>query len=1396
MSLDFVEVIAQKNKKSGATVIYPDFMVCESTDLMVRGHDFYAIWNEDTHLWIKEEKMVKTLVDKELSALLRTFPDQEGVTVQWLKKYSTKKWSEFQAYVKSLPDFYHELDENVTFQNTEVKKEDYVSKRLPYAIKEGDIENYNKIISTLYSPENRQKIEWAIGSIVKGDSKKIQKFLVLYGEAGTGKSTILNIIQKLFEGYYAVFDAKALASANNVFALEAFKTNPLVAIQHDGDLSRIEDNTKLNSLVSHEYMLVNEKFKTSYQSKFNAFLFMGTNKPVKITDARSGILRRLIDVMPSGNTLPVEEYDKCFSHIDYELGAIAYHCLRVYEELGENYYKHYRPQRMMGATNDFFNFLDEMYDTLIEYDETGIGLTTLWSRYREWVNEANIPRSYSMMVFKEELRSYFEEFHRTYNGHKDVYRKLKREKFDENYIPPVVEKKDGNGEGSDGVEGDSGKSWLTFDQKESLLDELFKDCLAQYAPESENDHMQYWSNVKTTLKDLDTSKTHYVKLNDEHYITFDFDLKDENGEKSLEKNIEAASKYPKTYAELSNSGQAIHLEYYYPGDVRDLARKIDDDIEIKVFPSDKNSTLRRRVSLCNNLPIATITSGVPLKNKKKGDTVPYNEIGFQNEQHLLAVIRKGLKKEVHDDTTSSIDFINEMLNKAYESGMSYDVRKMRQPILLFAMQASNQSDYCTRVVSNMHFMSKDYEEKVRQATIAEESGDEGFEDTAVITFFDLEVFKNLLVICYKLITDDVIYTLINPTPEQCQNLANKKLFKLVGFNNRKYDNHILYARMQGYSLGEIYNISQKIINGEEGAFFAGAYNLSYTDIYDFSSKKQSLKKFEIDLGIHHQELGLPWDQEVPKELWRKVGEYCKNDVAATEATWYARHEDWSCRQMLSAISGLSVNATNNNHSEEIVFGDDRNPQAQFIYTDLSKEFPGYQFNERGLPDDVYIKDSKGKPIKKSGKSVYMGEDPSEGGYAWSKPGMYGNVALLDIASMHPTTMIVLKVFGEKYTARVADLKNLRILVKHKQYEEASKLFDGKLAKYLESPDTAKALAGALKIVINAIYGLTAAHFPNRFRDPRNVDNIVAKRGALFMIKLKNEVINRGYTVVHCKTDSIKIADATPEIIDFVMQFGKKYGYDFEHEATYDKMCIVNKACYIARYRNTDGSLGDWTATAEQFQIPYVFKSLFSHEKIIFDDVCETKSVKSAIYLDMNENLPKLAPDEEKLYLKYKKIDDGSGKIKKDGSVNRELTAEERAVYERLIQKEKKSHNYIFVGRVGNFCPIKPGYGGGELVRDQDGKMDSVTGAKGYRWLESEPLRASLTDTVNIPVQIDRTYYETLVDEAVDDISKYGDFEWFTSNDPYRGEFLEREHEEEPFVDPLEGMMNKPEVAVA
>ena len=67
-----------------------------------------------------------------------------------------------------------------------------------------------------------------------------------------------------------------------------------------------------------------------------------------------------------------------------------------------------------------------------------------------------------------------------------------------------------------------------------------------------------------------------------------------------------------------------------------------------------------------------------------------------------------------------------------------------------------------------------------------------------------------------------------------------------------FDNHILYAAILGYSIPQLYELTRKIvIDNNRNAFFAQAYNLSYADIWEISSVKQGLKKFEIDLGIHH-----------------------------------------------------------------------------------------------------------------------------------------------------------------------------------------------------------------------------------------------------------------------------------------------------------------------------------------------------------------------------------------------------------------------------------------------------------------------------------------------------------------------------------------------------------------
>lgn len=1272
--LDFLKISA-RSKKQGVTEIYPRFIINNrSTDLMIRGGDFYAVWIEESGLWSTDEQDVIQMIDHELDKFADEYKQHSmGESVYILHMWDSEtgvidSWHKYCQ--KQMRDNFHPLDETLIFANTKTTKKDYASKRLEYPLEKGDTSAWNKLISTLYSPEERHKIEWAIGAVITGDSKWIQKFMVFYGAAGTGKSTILNVIQELFKGYYSVFDAKALGSSSNVFALEAFKTNPLVAIQHDGDLSHIEDNTRLNSLVSHELMTVNEKFKSTYSNRFNAFLFMGTNKPVKITDGKSGLIRRLIDVTPSGNKLNSREYKQVVKQVGFELGAIAYHCKTVYEE-EPDVYDSYIPIDMMGASNDFYNFVMDSYFVFSRDDETT--LKASWEMYKVYCDDAKVPYPDSQRIFKEELKNYFKEYEEEPDSKgrmKNIYRKFKKEIFESE------KKSEGKNENV------NSESWLIIE--ESTGNTTFSKeccrCPAQYATDNETPTMP-WDKVTTKLSDIDESRLHYVKVPENH-IVIDFDIKDEKGEKSFEKNLAEASKWPPTYAEISKGGAGIHLHYIYTGDVTKLSRIFADEIEIKVFTG--KSSLRRKLTKCNNLPIATISSGLPLKEEKK---MVSGEV-IKSERSLRELIKRNLLKEIHPGTKPSMDFIVKILDDAYSSGLKYDVSDMKNAIIGFAAQSSNHSDYCLKLVDQIKWKSEDMDS----------SNDA---DSDELIFYDIEVFPNLFLVNWKIQGEGrSVIRMINPSPSDIEELTR---FKLVGFNCRRYDNHLIYARMMGYTNEQLYDLSQRIISGDRNAFFGAAYNLSYTDVYDFASagNKKSLKKLEIEMGIHHQELGLPWDKPVPKEMWVKVAEYCDNDVIATEAAFNYLSADWTARQILADLADMTVNDTTNTLTTKIIFGNNKKPQNEFHYRDLSKPVPPedideetYQFLARSCPKMMEKTHGDAGSLLpyfpgykfENGKSTYRGEDVGEGGFAQGVPGMYGNVALLDIASMHPHSVIAECLFGVRYTKAFQDIVEGRVSIKHKAWDEVNHMLDGKLTPYIQKvidgEMSAKQLANALKTAINSVYGLTSANFDNPFRDIRNKDNIVAKRGALFMIDLKNEVLKRGFQVAHIKTDSIKIPDATPEIIKFVMDFGERYGYTFEHEATYDRMCLVNDAVYIAKYKDADDCKkmygyipGDneehsnqWTATGTQFAVPYLFKTLFSHEKIEFVDMCETFSVsKGDLYLDMNEGLTDVSGLEkelDKLESSYKK-----GKIS-------DTTFEPQAT--ELVEKIKAGHDLHFV----------------------------------------------------------------------------------------------------------------------
>lgn len=1238
---DFYEISYLKKGRTGSEYyeVFPDFKVKRCKDLMVRGGAFYAIWNPETELWSTDEYDVQRLIDKELYSYAKKLEEKKTlpVKIRYLKDFSSSAWSQFKLFVSKLSDNYHQLDSKIAFSNSEIVKKDYISRKLDYPLEEGDTHAFDNLFGILYDEENLTKFMWGVGAVLSGESKIIQKFFVLFGLPGTGKSTSLNLLEKLFEGHVTHFEAGLMTNANSNFSIEAFKNNPLVGIDHEGDLSKIRNNSVLTSVVSHDNIVINVKYQHPFSMRLNTMLFIATNKPVMITERASGVIRRLIDVRPTGKIVSPRDYESLVNQMDFELGAIAYKCLRLYEQLGKNHYNRYVPIDMMYRTNIFFNFVDEYYLEFIRDDM--ITLTRAWEMYKQFCEDSGITNRLARHAFRDELKNYYRKFYNVTRidgvQTRSVYMGFNSDVFEaESSIKkgdPVV------------------YDWLALSEQMSVFDRENSKQPAQLA--SRKGPPRYkWENVNTKLEDIDTSKLHYI-LPKENLITLDFDIKDKKGQKSLALNIEAARKMPPTYAETSKGGEGLHLHYYYDGDVSKLSRIYEPDIEI--LKPIGNFSIRRKLSLCNDHAITTINSGLPLKPDKGGDMIDKKTLS--NERALRTLILRNLHKEIHPATKPSIDFIDKILDDAFEQGLRYDVSDMRPFILEFASNSTNNAQYCIAKALDMKYIS-DHEDEEE----IEESED------LKLVFYDVEVFPNLLVVCWKYEESDNVVKMINPTPTEIETLMKTKL---VGFNNRRYDNHVLFGRYMGFSIEQIYHLSKRIISGDKDAFFREAYGISHADVYDYATKKQSLKQWQVDLGIFHSELEFDWDKPLPEESWNTVIQYCVNDVISTEAVHNHLIEDYRARQILAELSGLSVNSSTLSHTSRIIFQNERDYKNQFVYPDLSSDFPGYTFDK--------------------GKSTYRNEIVGEGGYVYAEPGMYNRVLYMDIASMHPTSIECLGLFG-RYTKRYSELKHARILIKQGKLKEASELFNGKLAKYLVPGSDTEGLAYALKIALNIVYGFTSAHFDNPFRDIRNKDNVVAKRGALFMIDLKNALQERGSKPIHFKTDSVKIADYKESDIQFVKDFGKKYGYSFSVEGIYDRLVLINDAVLIGFIN------GKWDAVGARFAQPYVYKTLFSKEDITFDDLVESRSVKvGTIYLEMDDE------------------------------------------------------TMLFIGRVGIFCPMKNG--GGTLYRVHNDKKYALTGTKGYKWLP-----ANMVKELKKENDIDRSYFEAAVEEALTKIAKFGD----------------------------------------
>ena len=156
--MDFMEPAIRMNK--GTVDVYPSFFVICSEDLMTRGGDFYAIWDEEKNAWSTDIFRAQELIDRELFAKANSIKkDYASIHVCDIKHADSKSVDAWRKFVtKQMPERFVMLDNSLVFANTPVTRETYSSHRLDYSLESGDYGAWDKLVGTLYTEEERLKL--------------------------------------------------------------------------------------------------------------------------------------------------------------------------------------------------------------------------------------------------------------------------------------------------------------------------------------------------------------------------------------------------------------------------------------------------------------------------------------------------------------------------------------------------------------------------------------------------------------------------------------------------------------------------------------------------------------------------------------------------------------------------------------------------------------------------------------------------------------------------------------------------------------------------------------------------------------------------------------------------------------------------------------------------------------------------------------------------------------------------------------------------------------------------------------------------------------------------------------------------------------------------------------
>ena len=172
-----------KGKRHNIIRLTPTYNFTYSNDIIIKGGKVYAMYDEENKVWKKDKREYVKLMDRDLKKKYKEYqkehPDlilDNDIKFDSFGNNSSGYFKDFNTFIRDMENILPEidLDGKVIFKNMELEREDYSTGKLNYAIEKGSTEAWDTIVGTLYSPLEREKIEWMIGSIISGYSKVMQ----------------------------------------------------------------------------------------------------------------------------------------------------------------------------------------------------------------------------------------------------------------------------------------------------------------------------------------------------------------------------------------------------------------------------------------------------------------------------------------------------------------------------------------------------------------------------------------------------------------------------------------------------------------------------------------------------------------------------------------------------------------------------------------------------------------------------------------------------------------------------------------------------------------------------------------------------------------------------------------------------------------------------------------------------------------------------------------------------------------------------------------------------------------------------------------------------------------------------------------------------------------------